>query len=93
MLKLSFFLGGGGGLGFIVVFAYSIGLLFAPSSGHAFITLSLCIHARRQKQHEASKRKTGRGGDGQHNVKLPPKYFLNLGEVSGNQTIKTGNKI
>ena len=40
--------------------AYSRGLRFAPSSGHAFITLSLCIHARRQTTR--SKKEEDRAG-------------------------------
>ena len=65
--KCRFFFGGGG---FIVVFAYSRGLRFAPSPGHAFITLHYAF-IQGDKQHER-KRKTGRGGEGQYNGKLPP---------------------
>ena len=46
-----------------------------------------------EKQHEARKRKTGRGGDVQYNRKFFHKSFLNLGEVAGNKKFETGNKI
>ena len=76
-----FFLGGGGSLLFLHILGVCV-------SHQVLVMHSLCFHyafVQGDKQHEARKRKTGRGGDGQYNGKLPPKQFLNLGEVSGNK--------
>ena len=75
-------------------------LLFSQILGVCVSHQVLVMHSLRfryafmhgDKPHEARKRKTGRGGDGQYNGKLPPKQFLNLGEVSGNKKFETGNK-
>ena len=66
--NLPFFLGGGS-----LLFSHILGVCV---SHQVLVVHSLFFHyafMQGNKQHEARKRKTGRGGDGQYNRKFPPK--------------------
>ena len=69
--RICFFLGGGS-----LLFSHVLGVC---ASHQVLVMHSLRFHyafMQGDKQHEARKRKTGRGGDGQYHGKLPPQVFF-----------------